>query len=179
MHSVRVQHQYTGTAGCIANGQVVACLIYAAPCGHTLIDPALTSMDRRSQSLQQCRNPRQKRGFVTRPTAGSSLGCLRCADQGARSLSGRRRSLWSRPKLRPTVRGHGLGYVLAMVANRRVPSAAGPICVDRLSSRLPTWAWQKHSAGTGQSRAPALLLLLNLERAVTWKTTLTLGDVMG
>ncbi|HEY5842192.1 MAG TPA: hypothetical protein VIU87_12110 [Mycobacterium sp.] len=48
-----------------------------------------------------------------------------------------------------TNRGHGLGYVLAVAANRRVPTAAGPIRVDRLPAMLPKRAWQKHSAGLG------------------------------
>jgi SRSO17 transposase len=50
------------------------------------------------------------------------------------------------PKLRAAVRGHGLGYVLAVSANRRVPIHAGPIRVDALPALLPLRAWQKHSA---------------------------------
>jgi len=36
-----------------------------------------------------------------------------------------------------------------VAANRRVPTAAGPIRADRLPTRLPKRAWQKHSAGLG------------------------------
>jgi hypothetical protein len=39
--------------------------------------------------------------------------------------------------------------VLAVSANRRVPTPAGVIRVDRLPAELPRWAWQKHSAGAG------------------------------
>jgi len=39
--------------------------------------------------------------------------------------------------------------VLAIAANRRVPTHAGAIRVDRLPAMLPSWAWQKHSAGPG------------------------------
>ena len=53
------------------------------------------------------------------------------------------------PRLRAAIRGHGLGYVLAIAANRRVPTQAGPIRVDRLPAHLPARAWQKHSAGAG------------------------------
>ena len=67
------------------------------------------------------------------------------------------------PRLRAAIRGHGLGYVLAVSANRRVPTQAGPIRVDRLPAQLPRRAWQKHSAGAG-SHGPALLLL-GLDRA--------------
>ena len=47
------------------------------------------------------------------------------------------------------IRGHGLGYVLAVAANRRVPTHAGPIRVDALPALIPAHAWQKHSAGAG------------------------------
>ena len=53
------------------------------------------------------------------------------------------------PRLRAAVRGHGLGYVLAVAANRRVPTHAGPIRVDALPALIPPHAWQKHSAGAG------------------------------
>jgi SRSO17 transposase len=47
------------------------------------------------------------------------------------------------------VRSHGLGYVFAVSANRRVPTPAGPIRVDALPALLTARAWQKHSAGPG------------------------------
>lgn len=53
------------------------------------------------------------------------------------------------PRLRQAIRGHGLGYVLAIAANRRVPTHAGLIRVDALPALIPTDAWQKHSAGAG------------------------------
>ena len=43
----------------------------------------------------------------------------------------------------------GLGYVLAVAANRRVPTHAGPIRVDALPALIPAHAWQKQSAGAG------------------------------
>ena len=53
------------------------------------------------------------------------------------------------PRLRAAVRGHRLGYVLAVAANRRVPTHAGPIRVDALPALIPAHAWQTHSAGAG------------------------------
>ena len=41
------------------------------------------------------------------------------------------------------------GYVMAIAANRRVPTHAGPIRVDALPALIPAHAWQKHSAGAG------------------------------
>ena len=58
------------------------------------------------------------------------------------------------PRLRVTVRGHRLGYVLAVAANRRVPTHAGPIRVDALPALIPAHAWQKHSAGAGSHGRP-------------------------
>jgi hypothetical protein len=46
------------------------------------------------------------------------------------------------PRLRAAVRGHQLGYVLAVSANRRVPTHAGPIRVDALPA-------PRLSAGSG------------------------------
>jgi SRSO17 transposase len=53
------------------------------------------------------------------------------------------------PQLRAAIRGHQLGYVLAIAANRCLPTPAGKIRADQLPALLPPWAWQKHSAGAG------------------------------
>lgn len=53
------------------------------------------------------------------------------------------------PRSRARVREHRLGYVLAVAANRRVPTDAGPIRVDALPALIPEHAWQTHSAGPG------------------------------
>ena len=53
------------------------------------------------------------------------------------------------PQLRKTIRGHGLGYVMQIAANRLVPVHAGPIRVDPLTKQLPQRAWQLRSAGAG------------------------------
>jgi SRSO17 transposase len=57
------------------------------------------------------------------------------------------------PTLRRTARHHGLGYVLQIAANRRVPTHAGPVRVDQLPALLPSSAWQTYSAGPG-SKGP-------------------------
>ena len=57
------------------------------------------------------------------------------------------------PTLRKTIRGHGLGYVLQVAANRRVPTEAGPVRVDQLPAPIPASAGQRHSAGAG-SKGP-------------------------
>jgi len=53
------------------------------------------------------------------------------------------------PKLRAAIRKTGLGYVLQVAANRRIPTSIGLIRVDDLAARLPARAGQKASAGAG------------------------------
>ena len=151
MHSVGVQRQYTGTAGRIENAQVAVYLTYAAPRGHALIDRALYCRAAGPRTRIAVTTPEsQRQTGVSRPNPRwRSLGHPRRFREGSRSVGGRRRGLRSRPRLRAAIRGHGLGYVLAIAANRRVPTQAGPIRVDRLPAQLPARAWQKHSAGAG------------------------------
>jgi SRSO17 transposase len=152
VHSVGVQRQYTGTAGRIENAQVAVYLTYAAPRGHALIDRALYLPKSWATDPQRCRNagiPNNRRSFATKPTLAAALV--------ARAVAAKVPAAWvagdevygADPRLRAAIRGHGLGYVLAVSANRRVPTQAGPIRVDRLPALLPKRAWQKHSAGAG------------------------------
>jgi SRSO17 transposase len=152
MHSVGVQRQYTGTAGRIENAQVAVYLTYAAPRGHALIDRALYLPRCWAEDPDRCDNagiPENRRGFATKPTLAAALV--------TRAISAKVPAAWvaadevygADPRLRAAIRGHGLGYVLAVSANRRVPTQAGPIRVDRLPAHLPRRAWQKQSAGAG------------------------------
>jgi SRSO17 transposase len=53
------------------------------------------------------------------------------------------------PGLRAELEARGVGYVLAIAGNRRLPTAAGPIRADALAAALPRRAWQRLSAGPG------------------------------
>ena len=94
-------------------------------------------------------SPTSKRDFATKPALANALI--------TRALDAKVPAAWvagdevygADPRLRAAIRDHGLGYVLAVSANRRMPTAAGPIRVDRLPAMLPIRAWQKHSAGAG------------------------------
>jgi SRSO17 transposase len=152
MHSVGVQRQYTGTAGRIENAQVAVYLTYAARRGHALIDRALYLPRSWAEDPERCTDagiPTNERCFATKPALATALI--------ARAVAAKVPAAWvagdevygADPRLRATIRSHGLGYVLAVSANRRVPTAAGAIRVDRLPAHLPKRAWQKHSAGTG------------------------------
>ena len=152
VHSVGVQRQYTGTAGRIENAQVAVYLTYAAPRGHALIDRALYLPKSWTEDQDRCDEagiPTNRRCFATKPALAAALV--------ARAVEAKVPAAWvagdevygADPGLRAAIRGHRLGYVLAVAANRRVPTPAGPIRVDQLPAMLPKRAWQKHSAGAG------------------------------
>jgi SRSO17 transposase len=127
-------------------------LTYAAPRGHTLIDWALYLPRSWVEDPDRCDGagiPTDRICFATKPTLAAGLI--------TRAVEAKVPAAWvaadevygADPQLRAVIRGHGLGYVLAIAANRRVPTHAGPIRVDALPAMLPTHAWQKHSAGAG------------------------------
>ena len=149
---VGVQRQYTGTAGRIENSQVAVYLTYAAPRGHALIDRALylpKSWAEDPGPLRRRRNPTDRRSFATKPTLARALIDRAVAAEVPAAWVAGDEVYGADPALRAAIRGHGLGYVLAVAANRRVPTDAGPIRVDGLPAMLPGRAWQKHSAGAG------------------------------
>ena len=150
--TVGVQRQYSGTAGRIENSQVAVYLTYAAPRGHALIDRALYLPKCWTEDPDRCADagiPQGKRGFASKPTLATELiDRAVAADIPAAWVAGDE-VYGADPRLRAAIRGHGLGYVLAIAANRRVPTHAGPLRVDVLPALIPTYAWQKHSAGAG------------------------------
>jgi SRSO17 transposase len=152
LHSVGVQRQYTGTAGRIENAQVAVYLTYAAPRGHALIDRALYLPRSWADDPQRCDDagiPTSKRCFATKPTLAAALVARAVEAQVPASWVAGDEVYGADPRLRAAIRGHGLGYVLAVSANRRVPTPAGAIRVDHLPAMLPKRAWQQYSAGTG------------------------------
>jgi SRSO17 transposase len=151
VHSVGVQRQYTGTAGRIENAQVAVFLTYAARRGHALIDRALylpKSWTEEPARLAGAGVPAGV-GFATKPALATAM--ITTAIQAgvpAAWIAGDE-VYGADPKLRAAVRAAGLGYVVQVAANRRVPTDAGPTRVDALARMLPAHAWQKASAGTG------------------------------
>ena len=152
VHSVGVQRQYSGTAGRIENSQVAVYLTYAAPRGHALIDRALYLPRSWAEDHTRCANagiPDDQQGFATKPTLAAELIDRTVAAQVPAAWVAGDEVYGADPRLRAAIRGHGLGYVMAIAANRRVPTPAGPIRVDAFPAQLRRRAWQKHSAGTG------------------------------
>lgn len=145
--SVGVQRQYSGTAGRIENSQVAVYLTYAAPAGHALIDRALYLPKSWTEDADRCDQagiPLPDRDFATKPRLATSLiDRAVAADVPAAWVAGDE-VYGADPRLRAAVRDHRLGYVLAIAANRRVPTHAGPIRVDALPALIPPHAWQRH-----------------------------------
>jgi SRSO17 transposase len=150
--TVGVQRQYSGTAGRIENSQVAVYLTYAAPRGHALIDRALYLPRSWAEDHDRCAGagiPDQQRGFATKPMLAAALIDRAVAAKVPAAWVAGDEVYGADPRLRAAIRGHRLGYVLAVAANRRVPTHAGPIRVDALPTLIPTHAWQQHSAGAG------------------------------
>jgi SRSO17 transposase len=151
-HSVGVQRQYSGTAGRIENSQVAVYLTYAAPRGHALIDRALylpRSWADDDERAAGAGIPNEQRDFATKPTLAAALIDRAVAAGVPAAWVAGDEVYGADPRLRARVRAHRLGYVVAVAANRRVPTDAGPIRVDALPALIPAHAWQKHSAGAG------------------------------
>ena len=147
-----MQRQYTGTAGRIENAQVAVYLTYAAPRGHALIDRALYLPKSWTEDPQRCHDagiPDNRRSFATKPTLAADLITRAVEANVPASWVAGDEVYGADPKLRAAVRDHGLGYVLAIAANRRVPTPAGPIRVDRCPPSCP------HAPGRNTPLGPA------------------------
>jgi len=149
--SVGVQRQYTGTAGRIENSQVAVFLTYAAPRGHALIDRALYLPRSWTENPDRCQAAGipAGTGFATKPALATAM-ITRSVQAGVPAAWVAGDEVYGAdPTLRRSCREHGLGYVLQVAANRRVPTAAGPIRVDALPALIPARSWHKYSAGNG------------------------------
>ena len=152
-HSVGVQRQYTGTAGRIENSQVAVYLAYAARTGHALIDRALYLPQSWTERPDRCADAGIPTGtvFATKPALATAM-ITAALDAGTpASWVAGDEVYGADPTLRATLEGRGVGYVLAVASNRRVPTANRPIQVDFLAAALPVRSWQRLSAGAGSS----------------------------
>ncbi len=155
--TVGVQRQYTGTAGRIENAQVAVYLTYVGRRGHALIDRALYL----PKSWTQDTARRQKAGvpdqvvFATKPALATGM-ILAALDGGAPAawVSGDE-VYGGDPKLAAALEQRGIGYVLAVACDHRVPTDLGPVRAATLAENLPPDAWQLRSAGAG-SKGPRL-----------------------
>ncbi|SCG43637.1 SRSO17 transposase [Micromonospora inositola] len=150
-HTVGVQRQYSGTAGKIENCQLAVHLVYATEAGHALIDAALYL------PKVWCENPsrRSEAGvpdeirFATKPQlAARMIDEAVAAGLPCRWVAGDE-AYGGDPRLAAALRGHRLGYVLAVACSHQVITGIGSRRVDHLAAGLTRTAWQRVSAGAG------------------------------
>ena len=150
--SVGVQRQYTGTAGRIENAQVAVFLAYATPLGHALIDRRLYLPQKAwCADTDRCTAAGIPDGtvFATKPM----LARQAILD----ALAGGVQARWvtadevygGDPKLRDALQDNGIGYVLAVACDHRVPAYNTMSRVDVLAAGVPSRSWQRISAGAG------------------------------
>src|SRR4051812_45040287 len=149
--SAGVARQYSGTAGRIENCQIGVFLAYAAPAGRTFLDRELYLPRSWTDDPDRCAAAGVPAGvrFATKPALATAM-LIRALDAGvpARWATGDE-VYGADPDLRAALEARGVGYVLAIAGNRRLPTAAGPIRADHLAAALPAHAWQRLSAGPG------------------------------
>ncbi len=149
VHIVGVQRQYTGTAGRIENSQVAVYLAYAAPSGHALIDRALYLPASWTEDPDRCEDAGMPpgTGFATKPALATGM-ITAALDAGApASWVAGEEVYGADPTLRTTDEDRGVGYVLAIASNRRVPCGDTTLQVDTLAAALSARSWQRLSAG--------------------------------
>jgi SRSO17 transposase len=156
-HTVGTQRQYTGTAGRIENAQVGVFLAYASPRGRALIDRRLYLPASWTDDRARCAAagvPSEVR-FATKPQlAGDMIG--HAVDGGVTAGWVAADEVYGNdPAFRGRLRSRGLGYVLAVSCDHRVPVDGGKVRLraDRIAADLPAYAWHRMSAGAG-SKGP-------------------------
>jgi SRSO17 transposase len=149
--TVRVQRQYTGTAGRIENAQVAVYLTYTGPRGHALIDRALYLPKSWTGFPDRCADAGVPEDveFATKPAlALKMINAALDAGVPARWVAGDE-VYGNDPKLRVALESRGVGYVLAVACDHRIPTAGGPVRADSVARGLPPASWQRLSAGAG------------------------------
>jgi SRSO17 transposase len=157
VHTVGTQRQYTGTAGRIENAQVAVFLAYASPRGRALIDRRLYLPVSWTDDRARCAaaGVPAEVGFATKPQLAGDMidaaldGGVAVGWVAADEVYG------NDPAFRARLQARGLGYVLAVSCDHRIPIDDGRARVraDRLAADLPDQCWQQLSAGAG-SKGP-------------------------
>jgi SRSO17 transposase len=149
--TVRVQRQYTGTAGRIENAQVAVYLVYAGQRGHAAVDRELYVPRSWTSDPDRCRAAGlgEKTGFATEPELAARM-VTRFLDAGHRAAWVAGDEVYGgNPTLRTALEERGTGYVLAVACSHEVTTGAAKSRADTLAKKVPKRAWQKLSAGAG------------------------------
>ena len=149
--TVGVQRQYTGTAGRIENAQLAVYLVYASPAGHAAIDRELYVPRSWTQDPKRCAaaGVPDALAFATKPALAARM-ITRALDAAVPAdwVAGDE-VYGANTALRDALEARGVGYVLAVACDHRVPVSIGALRADALAAMLPKRAWQRISAGPG------------------------------
>ena len=148
--SAGVQRQYTGTSGKVDNCQLGVFLAYASGLGRALIDRELYLPRSWTDDPQRCAMAAVPETTAFATKAALARAMLRRAL--AARAAGRLPFGWvtgdeafgQDPQLRGWLEAEHIGYVLAVSASHRLPTAAGTRRTDQLA---PQGAWQRISCG--------------------------------
>ena len=156
--SVGVQRQYSGTAGRIENSQVGVFLSYASPAGRALIDRRVYLPRSWTDDPQRCAAggvPAEVE-FATKPELALEMITEAVAAKVPAAWVASDELYGDNGAFRAGVAKLGLGYVLAVSCDHRVPAWPGGrrrLCAGQIAAALPARCWQRVSAGTG-SKGP-------------------------
>jgi SRSO17 transposase len=156
--SVGVQRQYSGTAGRIENSQVGVFLSYASPRGRALIDrrvylPKSWADDQPRRAAAGVPADTQ---FATKPELALDMITGAVAARVPAAWVAADEVYGDNGSFRTKVAKLGLGYVLAVSCDHRIPAFPGGkrrLRADQIAAALPAGAWHRISAGTG-SKGP-------------------------
>jgi SRSO17 transposase len=156
--SVGVQRQYSGTAGRIENSQVGVFVSYASPRGRALID--------RRVYLPRCWADDRPRctaagipadvAFATKPELALDMITAAVAARVPAAWAAADEAYGDSGAFRAGVAKLGLGYVVAVSCDHRIPAFPGGkrrLRADHIAAAVPAGAWHRISAGTG-SKGP-------------------------
>ncbi|MFE3645444.1 transposase [Streptomyces sp. NPDC059169] len=148
---VGAAHECSGTLGGIGLCQDAVHLTYASRCGHVLIERELhlAAGWAGDEERRPLRHVPDEIGFATKPQPAAVM--LRRAGP-LRHTPGRwfaGDEVYRGPALRRTARSLGFDYALAVTADHRVTSGAGPFTIATLAARGPARSWMRMRTGHG------------------------------
>ena len=156
--SAGVQRQYSGTAGRIENCQVGVFLSYASARGRALIDRRVYLPESWTDDRPRCAAagiPAQAK-FATKPDLALEMITAAVAAEVPAGWVAGDEVYGDSGAFRAGVATLGLGYVLAVSCDHRIPAFPGGrrrLRADHIAAALPAGCWHRISAGTG-SKGP-------------------------
>ena len=159
--SAGVQRQYSGTAGRIENSQVGVFLSYASARGRALIDRRVYLPKSWTDDRPRCAAAGVPAGveFATKPELALEMITNAAVARMPAAWAASDELYGDNGAFRAGVAKLGLGYVLAVSCDHRIPAFPGGkrrLRADQVAAAVPRRCWQRISAGTGV-QGPALV----------------------